>query len=128
MNKKFLSELIKLEDYEFFCLEHHFAIARMVRDTMSKNAIDEKGMSKILGVQTKRMKEVINGAYPFDLRILSKLQSFQQGIASEKAKIKVEQESIRFSTYKEQYPLYVSRIEKLLSVLEESTLKQSTTI
>ena len=44
MNKKFITELTKLEDYEFFCLEHHFVIARMVRDTMSKNAIDEKDL------------------------------------------------------------------------------------
>lgn len=119
MNKQFLSQLTKLEDYEFFTLEHHFTIARMVRDTMSKNAIDEKTMATRLGVQPKRMKEVVNGAYPFDLRILSKLQAYQQEIASNNAKLKVEAENIGFSNYKLQYPLYVERIEKLLSILEE---------
>jgi len=121
MNKQLLSQLTKLEDHEFFNLEHHFTIARMVRDTMSKNAIDEKTMATRLGVQPKRMKEVINGAYPFDLRILSKLQAFQQEIASNNTKLQIEAEGIGFSTYKQQYPLYVNRIEKLLSILEEKT-------
>ena len=119
MNKQFLSQLTKLEDYEFFTLEHHFTIARMVRDTMSKNAIDEKTMATVLGIQPKRMKEVINGAYPFDLMILSKLQSYQQQIAANNAKLKIEAESIGFANYKEQYPMYVNRIEKLLNILEE---------
>lgn len=121
MNKKFLSELTKLEDYEFFFLEHHFSIARMVRDVMSKNAIDKKAMSEILGVQKNRMKKVINGSYPFDLRLLSKLQSHQQVLASNSAKLKIEAESTGFSNYKHQYPLYVERIEKLLSILEGKT-------
>lgn len=121
MNKTFLTELTKLEDYEFFCLEHHFLMARMIRDTMSKNAIDEKTMAGIIGVQPKRMKEVVNGAYPFDLRILSKLQSYQQELASNNAKLQIEAESIGFSTYKHQYPLYVERIENLLKILEEKT-------
>jgi hypothetical protein len=121
MNKTFITELTKLEDYEFFCLEHHFSIARMIRDTMSKNAIDSKTMAGIIGVQPKRMKEVVNGAYPFDLRILSKLQSYQQLLAANNAKLKIEAESIGFSTYKNQYPLYVERIEKLLKILEEKT-------
>lgn len=120
MNKKFLTELTKLEDYEFFCLEHHFTIARMVRDTMSKNAIDEKSMAKILGVQAKRMKEVVNGSYPFDIWILAKLQAFQQELASENARIRIEKEGIQFSSYKDQYPVFVERIEKLLSALEKT--------
>ena len=119
MNKALLTELTKLKDYEFFCLEHHFTIARMVRDTMSKNAIDKNTMADILGVQPRRMKEVLNGSYPFDLMLLSSLQSFQQENAANNAKFKIEAESIGFSTYKNQYPLYVERIEKLLKILEE---------
>jgi hypothetical protein len=119
MNKALLTELTKLKDYEFFCLEHHFIIARMVRDTMSKNAIDKNTMADILGVQPRRMKEVLNGSYPFDLMLLSSLQSFQQENAANNAKFKIEAESIGFSTYKNQYPLYVERIEKLLKILEE---------
>jgi len=122
MNKNFFTELTKLEDCEFFRLEHHFSIARMIRDTMSKNAINEKTMAGIIGVQPKRMKEVVNGAYPFDLRILSKLQSYQQELASNNAKLKIEAESIGSATYKYQYPMYVERIEKLLKILEENTI------
>lgn len=119
MNKQFLSLLTKLDEVEFLTLEHHFNIARMVRDTMSKNAIDEKTMADRLGVLPKRMKEVINGSYPIDLRIISKLQAFQQEIAHNHAKLKIEAENIGFSTYKDQFPLYLDRIEKLLSILEE---------
>lgn len=121
MNKNFINELTKLNDYEFFCLEHHFSIARMIRDTMSKNAIDEKTMAGIIGVQPKRMKEVINGAYPFDFRILSKLQSYQQELASNNAKLKIEAESIGFSNDDHQYKKYVELIEKVLKILEEKT-------
>lgn len=119
MNKQLLSELTKLKDHEFFCLEHHFSIARMVRDTMSKNAIDAKTMATVLGVQQKRMKEVVNGAYPFNLTILSKLQCYLQQIAANNAMLKIEAESIGFANYEEQYPMYVDRIERLLKVLEE---------
>lgn len=127
MNKKFLSELTKLEDYEFFCLEHHFSIARMIRDAIIKNALSDKDMAEIIGVQPKRMKEVVNGAYPFDLRLLSKLQSYLQQIAYNNAKLKIEAETIGFNTYKDQYPLYVNRIEKLLGILEK-TEKMTETI
>ena len=118
MSKEFLALLAKLEDYEFGCLEHHFYIARMVRNLMSKNAIDEKTMAAAIGVQPKRMKEVINGAYPFDLRIMSKLDTYNQEIAARNVKMKIEAESIGFANYKEQYPLYVSRIERLIEILE----------
>lgn len=118
MNKKLLSELSKLKDYEFSCLEWHFWAARQIRDTMSKNAIDAKTMAEHIGVSARSMKRVLNGAYPFDLRIVSKLQSLQQSIASANTKFKVEAESIRFTEYKEQYPIYVKRIERLLEILE----------
>lgn len=118
MNKKLLSELSKMEDYEFSCLEYHFWISRQIRDTMSKNAIDAKTMAGHIGVPPRSMKKVINGAYPFDLRIMSKLQSLQQSIASTNAKFKVEAQGIGFTNYKEQYPIYVKRIERLLEILE----------
>lgn len=119
MNRKLLSELTKMKGYEFRLLEHHLWIARQVRDTMSKNAISEKDMATHLGVSPRSMKSVINGSYPFDLRLLASLESLQQQIASNNAKLKVEAESIGFTTYKYQYPMYVEKIEKLIKILEE---------
>lgn len=118
MNKKLLSELTKLEDWEFFLLEHHVHVARMVRDSMIRNAMDEKAMADVIKVQPKRMKEVLNGSYPFDLRLLSRLDSFNQSMAANNAKLKVEAETIGFTNYKDQYPMYVDRINKLLEILE----------
>lgn len=120
MNKKILADLAKMEDVMFFVLEHHFQIARMVRNAMSKNGIDEKRMATILGVKSNQMKSVINGGYVFDLMLLSRLQSFLQEKAATDAKFQIETESIGFATYKNQYPLYVARIEKLLDILEKT--------
>lgn len=120
MNKKLVAELSKMTDVEFFTLEHHVSIARMVRDTMSKNGIDEKQMAEKLGVRLSKMKSVYNGSYPFDLMFLSKLQAFNMGIATEKARFKIEAEGIQFSEYKGQYPRFVKRIDQLLNKLEAS--------
>lgn len=120
ISKKFLAELTKLEDWEFQCMEHHFHIARLVRDTMSKNGIESKDMADVLGVQPKRMKEVVNGSYPFDLRLLSKLDTYRQSLAARNVKLKIEAESIGFANYKYQYPLYISKVERLLKILEEN--------
>lgn len=121
MNKILLAELTKMEDVQFRLLEHHIHIARMIRDCMIRNAMDEKAMADVIQVEPKRMKEVLNGAYPFDLRLLSKLESFNQTTAANNAKIKVEAESIAFATYKDQYPMFVDRINKLLTILEDKT-------
>jgi hypothetical protein len=61
MTKKLIEELTKMEDWHFNLLEHHIWVARQVRDTMSKNAIDEKAMAIHLGVPLKKIKTVING-------------------------------------------------------------------
>lgn len=123
MNKILLAELTKMEDVQFRLLEHHIHIARMIRDCMIRNAMDEKAMADVIQVEPKRMKEVLNGAYPFDLRLLSKLESFNQTTAANNAKIKVEAESIAFATYKYQYPMFVDRINKLITILEDKTSK-----
>lgn len=120
MTKKLATELAKMEDWEFFLLEHHIQFARMVRDTISKNAIHINEMANQLNVDPKSMKAIINGAHEIDLRTVSRLQSLQQKIASENAKLKVEAESIGFYQYKDQYPAFVERINKLLAVLEKS--------
>jgi plasmid maintenance system antidote protein VapI len=121
MNKKLLFELTKMDDVDFFTLEHHFHFARMIRDVIVKRGLTEKEMAEIIGVPPNKMKSVLNGSYEFDLRLISKLQAYNQMRASADAKLKIEAETIQFATYKDQYPLYVSRIEKLLKILEVNT-------
>lgn len=125
MNKTLLSELSKMDDCEFFTLEHYIAIARMVRDTMSKNAISEKDMAVILGVKPAKIKSIVNGAYPFDLRLLAKLQAYNEQVAAKNARIKVEMESVGFADYKHQSPLILNRINELLDTLEINKKEQN---
>ena len=78
MTKKLLNELTKLEDYEFKILEHHFFVARKIRNLTTDYGIDFMTICKVLGVGVNRYKELINGSYPVDLMLLSKLQVFEQ--------------------------------------------------
>lgn len=123
MNKQLATALKEMKDWEFDLLEHHLHIARLVRKIMIRYAIDEKAMAEVLHVQPKRMKEVLVGAYPFDLRLLSRLDAYGQQLAANDAKLKVEAESIQFNQYKDQYPMYVDRINKLLTILESKEPK-----
>lgn len=113
-----------LEDHEFFALEHHFAIARMVRDTVTKNGLTHEFIAEVLEVKPEDMPAILNGGYEFDLRFLSKLQAYQQSIAAEKAKIKVESEGITFAAYKDSYPILLERIEALVVALEQKENKE----
>lgn len=124
MTKKLAIELTKMKDWEFFLLEHHIGVARLIRDTMTKNAIDESTMALRLGVDAKKMKLVINGSYPFDLRLLSRLQAYREEIAAANNKLKIEAEVIGFKEYKYSRPILVSRIESLIDVLEKQNNKQ----
>lgn len=110
--------MAKMDDVTFFMLENCIQIARLVRNAMTKNAIEDKRMAEILAVSPRQMKAVRNGAYNFDLRLLSRLQCFLQNIASKDAKLKIEAETIGYASYKDQYPIYVNRIERLLKILE----------
>jgi hypothetical protein len=121
MNKKLLAELKKMEDWEFYLLEQHMSVARMVRDTISKNGLHPNEMALHLDILPVQMKSVINGSHPFDLRFVSKLQAYQQKIAANNAKLKIEAESMGFSQYKDQYPLFIDRINKLLDKLENKS-------
>lgn len=121
MNKKFTAELGKLTDVEFFVLEHHINISRMVRDTMSKNNIDDKTMAARLGVPIKKMRSVLTGAYEFDLRLLASLQAFTMELSMEAGRLKIESESIGFAAYKDQYPVVIRKIDELLKHLQQPT-------
>lgn len=123
MNKTFLKQLSKIDDVEFFTLEHHFYMARLIRNTIIQRGLANKEMAAILGVQEKRMKEVLNGAYPFDLRILSKIQAYNQQRAKEDVAFKIEVEGIQFANYKDQFPVWMNRIESALKFIEESKTK-----
>ena len=119
MTQKLLSELTKMDDVSFYCLEHHIYVSRMVRDIIRKNAIPEDVIAGKLGVPIKMMKHILNGSYPFDLRILSKIQAYKQELAFKETKLMIEADGINFPAYKYQYPVFVfERIEKLLSALE----------
>ena len=119
MEKQFLKTLTNFKDYEFITLEHHLAMARMVRDIMSKNTIDSNVMAEKIGIPVKRIKEVINGSYPFDLCIISKIQAFNQELRIVRTKKESEMQDIQFSNYKYQYPAYVERVNKLVKMLEK---------
>lgn len=119
MNKQFLSALTKFEEHEFMTLEYHIHTARWIRNTMVKYGINKEEMAKFLGAYPERMKEVLNGSYPYDIELIAKLQSKIEELEMDISLKKVEQEGIGFSTYKHQFPLYVDRIEKLISILEK---------
>ena len=123
MTKKLLSELTKLQDYEFVTLEHHFFVARKVRNLITKYGLDFITISTALGIGANRFKEVINGSYPVDLMLLSKLQVFEQDLETDAAMKQVEEDGIQFANYKNQYPILINRVESLLKFFEDNNLK-----
>lgn len=119
MNRKFLIELNKLDDIEFRLLEWHLYVAKMVRNTMTEYGISNKEMCSILGITEKKLLSATKEAYEFDLRFLSKIEAYRQERAYEEARLKVSAEGIQFAKYKDQFPYYVEKLEKLLSILEK---------
>lgn len=122
MDKKILSALAKMDDTTFITLEHHFRVARMVRNAMCENGMDAKAMATVLKVPVKAMKAVINGGYSFDIGHLSSLQYFIQRTAAEKVRIEVEMEHYRFGEYKKQYPVYLEKLDRLTALLTAKEL------
>ena len=74
------------------------------------------------------MKSIYNGSFPFDLRLLSKVQAMNMSLAEEKAKndarLKVEAQEINFAPYKYQVPAIVNKLEELVDELKKRELEK----
>lgn len=123
MSNKLFSELAKIDEVTFYLLEHHIHVARLVRDAMTRRGLSNKEMAEILGVKETAMKKVLTGAYPFDLMLLSKLQSYNEIRAANDAKFKIKAETIRFADYEGMQPI----LSKVLHRIEEKLNKEAKT-
>lgn len=123
--KKVIAEMRKMTDVDFMVLEHHFSIARMIRDVMSRRGLSNKEMADVLGISILGLKNALMAAYPFDLMILSKLQTYQQKRAAEDAKFKIETESIGFSHYKHQLPIIWNQMKDAIDDLKKLNKEQA---
>jgi hypothetical protein len=100
MNKPFLKQLAKLSDVDFIMLEHHLHVARQVRNLYNRDGLSIEVICEKLSIDPNDFNNVILGAYTFDLKFLSKLQSFIESIYREKAVKQAESEGIQFAKYK----------------------------
>lgn len=100
MNKVFLKQLTKLSDVDFVTLEHHLHIARQVRNLYNLEGLSIEELCEHLDINVNDFSKVIVGAYPFDLKFLSKLQVLLEKIYREKAIKQADSEGLQFHKYK----------------------------
>ena len=75
MENQLVQSLKKMSNLDFTVLSHHIKMAEWVRQLMRTYNVAEIDMADKLGVATKlQMKAVLNGAYPFDIKFLSRIQ------------------------------------------------------
>jgi len=100
MNKPFLKQLAKLRDVDFVTLELHLHVARQVRNLYNREGLPIETLCEKLDIDPNNFSNVIVGAYPFDLKFLSKLQVLTESIYREKAIKQAKSEGIQFADYK----------------------------
>ena len=75
MENQLVQSLKRMSDLDYIVLTHHIKMADQVRSLMRTYNVKEMDMADKLGIPTKlQMKAVLNGAYPFDIKFLSKIQ------------------------------------------------------
>ena len=75
MENQLVQCLKKMSDLDYIVLTHHIKMADWVRSLMRTYNVKEVDMAAKLGITTKaQMKAVLNGAYPFDIKFLSRIQ------------------------------------------------------
>lgn len=90
MEKDLIQSLKKMSDLDFVILSHHIKMAEWVRLLMTKYNVLEMDMADKLGLSTKaQMKTVLNGAYPFDIKFLSRISLVDVELHTQEAKDKL---------------------------------------
>ena len=94
MENQLVQSLKKMSDVDFIVLSHHIKMAEWVRHLMKTFNVLEMDMADKLGITTKaQMKSVLNGAYPFDIKFLSRIHvvdvELHKQAATDKLKMKM---------------------------------------
>lgn len=111
MKKALISELSKMNETDFYLLEHHLRVARWIRDLKEEFKLTNYELAKNLNISIAAVNKVLNGAYPFDLAFVATYQSYHAELRKIKAindtRLKVEAKSIGLPEYKYSIPLWL---------------------
>ncbi len=94
--------LASLSETEFIYLGLAIDVAERIRSIVKEFTIDKEEVCRALDVSPLAYKRMINGAWSFDLRFISKLQAFHYKKLMEKKIADAEKQSqvIEFPAYK----------------------------
>jgi len=86
MKDKLIEILFEIDEVDFMELHHSLALARRIRIMLRENNKDGDWFCEKLQISKREFKGMINGCYPFDLRIISKLDAVELSLEMEKTK------------------------------------------
>lgn len=107
MNKQLRKCLNQLDDVDFRELGHAIQIADLCRQCLRTYNLTIEQLSERLSYSIDETKEIITGAFPFDLRSIAKIDALRQTLHAEASGKEVEP-MIKFPEYVYSKPSEIS--------------------
>lgn len=86
MNKSLEKELLKLDNSEFLELRKSLGVATMIRNLGKEHGVSNKQIAERLKVQEPEVVKMLNGCYPFNLKIISVIEAYDDELYDEDQK------------------------------------------
>ncbi len=83
MNKGLERELKKINDQEFLELRHSINIASKIRVIKRDYEITNEDLAKRLDKQVPEVEKMLNACYPFDVKIISTIEAYEDELYNE---------------------------------------------
>lgn len=109
MKQELRNVLNQLDDVDFREMQHAIQLAGLCRSCLREYNLSLELFAERLGYSVEQTKEIISGAFPFDLRSISKIDALRQALYAEANEKEIEP-IIKFPDYKYSRPSEVSEV------------------
>lgn len=115
MKKKTKEALSYLDEVGFLELDHAIGLAKYARNIVKDFNLTEEQLKEKLSINDRQIKAVLWGYYPWDVRMMAKLEAVRNTLRIERDQ-EIKDKIVQFPDYKDSVPVkYMAQFAEMIA-------------